>query len=59
MTSNVDFVECLTKIFINNKFDNKDIIRHDYISRSLLKIIKDKDLNENLQWIKYDEFIRV
>ena len=56
MTSNV---ECLTKIFINNKFDNKDIIRHDYISRSFIKIIKDKDLNENLQWIKYDEFIRV
>ena len=59
VTSNVDFVECLTKIFINNKFDNKDIIRHDYISRPLIKIIKDKDLNENLQWIKYDEFIRV
>ena len=59
MTINSDFVDCFTKIFINNKFDNKNIIRHDYVSRSLIKIIKDKDLNENLLWIKYDEFIRV
>ena len=31
VTSNSDFVDCLTKIFINNKFEKKDIMRHDYI----------------------------
>ena len=58
VTTNSVFVNCLTKIFINKMFDNKDIIRHDLISRSLIKLIKEKNLNENLQWIKYDEFIK-
>lgn len=59
VTSNSDFVNCLTKIFINNKFANKDIIRHDYITRSLIKIINEKNLNENLTWIKYEAIIKM
>ena len=55
-TSNYDFINALTKVFINNTFDNKTIKRHDYITRALIKIIKDEKLNDKLYWVSFDQF---
>ena len=56
VTSNYDFVNTLSKVFINNTFDNKTIKRHDYITRTLIKIIQDEKLNYKLNWITFDQF---
>ncbi len=56
VTSNYDFINTLTKVFINNTFDNKTIKRHDYITRALIKIIQDEKLNDKLYWVSFDQF---
>ena len=43
-------------IFINSKSEKITSKRHDYVSRAIIKIIIDEKLNENLRWIKFDEF---
>ena len=55
-TNNKDFVESISKICINNNIKKNNIIRHDYITRSMLLMIKDLNLNENPKWISYEEF---
>ena len=37
----------------------KNIIRHDYITKSLIQIIIKEKLNENLRWLKFEEFIKM
>ena len=39
ITNNSDFIDALSNIFINSKFEKKDIIRHDYLTKSLIQII--------------------
>ena len=56
MITNYDFINTLTKIFINNTFDNKTIKSHDYITRALIKIIQDEKLNDKLYWVSFDQF---
>ena len=46
----------LNKILINNKYDKKSIKRLDFITKAIMKIIDDEDLNVNLKWIKFEEF---
>ena len=55
--NNADFVETLNKFLINHEFKENDIIRHDFVTPSLIYLIEEKNLNNNLKWIKYDEFI--
>ena len=43
---NMDFINILSKIIINSKFTNKDIIRHDYTTRTIINIINDLNLND-------------
>jgi len=38
--------------------NNKDIIRHDYITRAILLIIKELNLNKNFKWITYNEYTK-
>ena len=57
-TDNISFVNTLTKILINSEFTHKKIIRHDYITRSLLLMIDKLNLNSNLKWVTYEEFIK-
>ena len=39
-------------------FNNKDIIRHDYVTRAILLMIKELNLNKNFKWIIYNEYIK-
>ena len=55
-TTNVDFINSITNIMINSKFNNKEIVRKDYISRALISIIKKYNLNDNLKWISYADY---
>ena len=32
-------------------------MNHDYVTRSLIFIINGKDLNKNLKWLKYSNFL--
>ena len=57
-TDNKNFVDSLTKVLINNMFNNKDIIRHDYVTRAILLMIKELNLNKNFKWITYNEYIK-
>lgn len=40
-------------------FNNKDIIRHDYVTRAILLMIKELNLNKNFKWITYNEHIKL
>ena len=46
ITNNVDFVNSISKIIINSKFTKNEVIRKDYITRSIISIIKKFKLNE-------------
>ena len=39
-------------------FNNKDFIRHDYVTKATLLIIKELNFNKNFKWITYNEFIK-
>ena len=56
VTSNYDFINTLSNVFINNTFVNKTIKRHDYITKALIKIIQDENLNDKLNWISFAQF---
>ena len=56
LTNNLDFIETIKKIIINSKFNDNEIKRHDYITQSILEIIKIYDFNNNITWIKYETF---
>lgn len=53
ITNNVDFVNSISKIIINSKFNKNEVIRKDYITRSIISIIKKFKLNETPRWISY------
>ena len=38
-------------------FNNKDIIRHDYVTRAILLMIKELNLNKNFKWT-YNEYMK-
>ena len=42
---------------INSKFTKKDIIRHCYTTRTIIKLINDLKLNDNTRYVKYNEYI--
>lgn len=48
---------CLTKIFINCNNIENNLIRHHYISRALLILIKNSDFNKIPKWITFNEYI--
>ena len=56
ITTNYDFITNLSKIFINSKSEKITFKKHRCVSRAIIKIIIDEKLNENLRWIKFDEF---
>ena len=55
-TNNLNFINSITKVINNDEFIIKDEIRHDYITKSFIYYIDQKDFNNNLQWINYSEF---
>ena len=57
LTSNYDFINSMTKILINTMNINENIIRHDYVSKTLIKLINKYKINEKPKWISYREYI--
>ena len=56
ITSNHEFVKSIPKIFavISNK---KDIpIRYDFITKNIISLIKQFNLNESYRWVELKEF---
>ena len=58
-TNNLDFVTCINKLFTNSKFKEEDIIRHDFVTRTLICIINKFNLNINPKWKTYEKYIEV
>ena len=56
---NNEFINCITKIFININTIGDKIIRHDYVSKTLIKLISDLNISNSPRWITYDEYIKV
>ena len=54
---NNEFISYLTKIFINCKNVGENIIRHDYVSRTLIHLIKKYKLNDTPKQITYKKYI--
>ena len=42
---NNEFINCITKIFININTIGEKIIRHDYVSKTLIKLISDLNIS--------------
>lgn len=57
ITTNYDFINSITKILINTMNINENIIRHDYVSKTLIKLINKYKINEKPKWISYREYI--
>ena len=55
-TNNYEFVKSIGKVLLNDKILKDNIIRKDYKTKSLLKLIDDKDFNDNLEWINFNDF---
>jgi hypothetical protein len=52
--SNPDiFIKSITKYLLNEDFKENKIKRCDYITKAILLMIKDLNLNANLKWIPY------
>ena len=56
-TDNKDFLDTISKVIINNSFNNNNIIRHDYITLAIILMINNLKLNENVRWINYEEYL--
>ena len=48
-TNNRDFIISISKVINNNIIQNKDIKRHDYITRSIILLIVKLKLNDTLK----------
>ena len=48
ITNVFNFLNCINKIFLNDTIDNNTIIRHDYITKSLLLLIDKENLNNKM-----------
>ena len=57
-TNNKDFVVSVSNVLNNNNIKKKDIIRHDYITRTMMLMIKSLDIKEEPKWISYDEYYK-
>ena len=53
ITNNVDFVNSISKVIINSKFNKNEVIRKDFITHSIISIMKKFKLNETPRWISY------
>ena len=54
-TNNYNFVNSLSNVLCNQLIDNNNhIYRKDYKTKSLLKLIEEKDFNNKLEWVNYD-----
>ena len=58
-TNNKNFLESINKVIINNSFEKKEIIRHDYITKSLILLIEEYELNKYPKWITCEEYINI
>ena len=58
-SNNLEFVECLSKIFINSKLNDRDIIRHFYATKTLINLIDNFKLNDNPKWIIYNDYMEI
>ena len=56
-TNNYNFVNSLSNVLCNQLIDNNNnhIYRKDYKTKSLLKLIEEKDFNNKLEWVNYDD----
>ena len=52
-----DFVNAMTKLFLDDSINNTKIKRYDYISKSLLLLMENENFNSNFNWIDYEIFI--
>ena len=61
-TNNFSFLNSISKFLLNENNcinQNKTIIRTDFITKTFLKFIDDKEFNKNLHWIEYEEFSEI
>ena len=54
-TNNIDFLNSIMKLLSNSILNDKNIIRHDYVTRSIILLIEDLKFNDNLKWLNYDD----
>lgn len=55
-TNNYSFAKSLSNILANDIIRKESIYRNDFKTKSLIKLIEDKDFNDNLNWVDFEEF---
>lgn len=56
ITTNLEFLNTIPKIFTSFEFKNNNIIRYDYIIQKIIKINEKKNLNNDPRWINIGEY---
>ena len=54
--NNIAFVNTISKLLINSEFADKDIIRHDLVTKTLILIIEKLNFNDNLKLITFSDY---
>ena len=60
ITSKINFVNSISKFIINEEYiknNNNKVNRHDYITKTFLKIVNSKLYYPDIKWITYKEFL--
>ena len=55
-TTNNYFIAVIENILIKDIFKSNKLIRYNYVTQTLLAIIDNLDINNNLQWISYEQY---
>ena len=55
-TTNNYFIAVIENNLIKDIFKSNKLIRYNYVTQTLLAIIDNLDINNNLQWISYEQY---
>ena len=51
------FINAFQKIFVCDDLKKENLIRYDYITQTVISLIENININDNLKWISYEQYI--
>ena len=49
------FINAFQKIFVCDDLKKENLIRYDYITQTVISLIENININDNLKWISYEQ----
>ena len=56
-TTNNMFINAVEKIFDSDDLKKENLIRYDYVTQTMIALIENLNINDDLKWISYDQYI--